>query len=103
MTRMLRGPNAFTSLMRAATSPTATGWDRSTTSPMKPANGWPRALSKLGYCSRSRAAELLAAGRVKWNGTVRRDPETPVRIGKDRIEIDGQPVERSSKIYLALN
>lgn len=65
--------------------------------------GLARALSKLGYCSRSRAAELLAAGRVKWNGTVRRDPETPVRIGKDRIEIDGQPVERSSKIYLALN
>ena len=65
--------------------------------------GLARALSKLGYCSRSRAAELIAAGRVKWNGTVRRDPETPVHIGKDRIEIDGQPVERSSKIYLALN
>jgi hypothetical protein len=36
--------------------------------------GLARALSKLGYCSRSRAAELIAAGRVKWNGTVRRDP-----------------------------
>jgi 23S rRNA pseudouridine2605 synthase len=65
--------------------------------------GLARALSKLGYCSRSRAAELIAAGRVKWNGAVRRDPETPVHIGKDRIEIDGQPVEGSSKIYLALN
>ena len=62
-----------------------------------------RALSKLGYCSRSRAAELIAAGRVKWNGAVRRDPETPVHLEKDRIEIDGQPVTRSSKIYLALN
>jgi len=65
--------------------------------------GLARALSKLGYCSRSRAAELIAAGRVKWNGVVRRDPETPVHIGKDRIEIDGQPLESSSKIYLALN
>jgi 23S rRNA pseudouridine2605 synthase len=65
--------------------------------------GLARALSKLGYCSRSRAGELIAEGRVKWNGTVRRDPETPVHLGKDRIEIDGQPVARSSKIYLALN
>jgi 23S rRNA pseudouridine2605 synthase len=65
--------------------------------------GLARAISKLGYCSRSRAAELIVAGRVKWNGTVQRDPETPVRLGKDRIEIDGQPVARSSKIYLAFN
>jgi len=40
---------------------------------------------------------------VKWNGAVRRDPETPVHLGKDRIEIDGQPAARSSTIYLALN
>jgi 23S rRNA pseudouridine2605 synthase len=65
--------------------------------------GLARALSKLGYCSRSRAAELIAGGRVKWNGTVRRDPETPVHIGKDRIEIDGQPLRGRSKIYIALN
>jgi 23S rRNA pseudouridine2605 synthase len=65
--------------------------------------GLARALSKLGYCSRSRAAELIAAGRVKWNGAVRRDPETPVHLGKDRIEIDSQPLADRSKIYLALN
>ncbi len=65
--------------------------------------GLARALSKLGYCSRSRAAELIAGGRVKWNGAVRRDPETPVHLGKDRIEIDGQPLTDRSKVYLALN
>jgi len=65
--------------------------------------GLARAISKLGYCSRSRAAELIEAGRVKWNGTVRRDPETPVHLEKDHIEIDGQPVVRSSTIYLVLN
>jgi len=65
--------------------------------------GLARALSKLGYCSRSRAAELIAGGRVKLNGTLPHDPETPVHIGKDRIEIDSQPVEGNSKIYLALN
>src|SRR6267378_5725339 len=65
--------------------------------------GLARALSKLGYCSRSSAAELIVAGRVKCNGAVRRDPETPVHIEKDRIEIDGQPLANSSKIYLTLN
>src|SRR5881296_2925614 len=65
--------------------------------------GLARAISKLGYCSRSRAAQLIAASRVRWNGAVRRDPETPVHLGKDRIEIDSQPVAKSSTIYLALN
>src|SRR2546430_15302443 len=65
--------------------------------------GLARALSKLGYCSRSRAAELIAAGRVKWNGTVRRDPVTPVHLEKDCIEIDGQAVAHSLTIYRVLN
>ena len=65
--------------------------------------GLARALSKAGYCSRSHAVELIVAGRVKWNGTVRRDPETPVHFGKDRIEIDGQALRFESTIYLALN
>src|SRR5437879_3354265 len=65
--------------------------------------GLAEAISKLGYCARSRAAELIAAGRVKCNGTIRRDPETTVCLREDRIEIDGQLLARSSKIYLALN
>jgi len=65
--------------------------------------GLARALSKLGYCSRSRAAELIFAGRVKLNGSVRRDPETATHPGKDRIEVDGVPLIAGAKIYLALN
>ena len=65
--------------------------------------GLARALSKLGYCSRSQAAELILVGRVKLNGTQRRDPETPTRLGKDRIEIDGAPLAPRAKIYLLLN
>jgi 23S rRNA pseudouridine2605 synthase len=65
--------------------------------------GLARALSKLGLCSRSQAAELIRAGRVTLNGALRRDPETPVHIGKDRIEIDGSPLAASERIYLALN
>ena len=65
--------------------------------------GLARAFSKLGYCSRSRAGELIRAGRVKVNGNVRRDPETPVRIDCDRIEVDGQAIEGQQKIYLMMN
>jgi len=65
--------------------------------------GLARALSKLGYCSRSKASELIHASRVRLNGALRRDPETPVHLGKDRIEVDGQTVAASTKVYLMLN
>jgi len=65
--------------------------------------GLARALSKLGYCSRSRAAELIRAGQVRLNGTVRRDPETPVRLERDRIVLDGRSVDGRPKIYLMMN
>jgi 23S rRNA pseudouridine2605 synthase len=65
--------------------------------------GLARALSKLGYCSRSHAAELIRAGQVKLNGAVRRDPETPTHPGKDRIEVNNAPLAAREKIYLMLN
>src|SRR6266481_379317 len=65
--------------------------------------GLARALSKLGYCSRSRATELICAGRVRLNGAIRRDPETPVYVGLDRIEVDHRIVGEEAKIYLMLN
>jgi 23S rRNA pseudouridine2605 synthase len=65
--------------------------------------GLARALSKLGYCSRSRAAELIRAGRATLNGRVIRDPETPVSRKRDRIGVDGRVVEPQAKIYLMLN
>ncbi len=65
--------------------------------------GLARALSKLGYCSRSQAAKLIRDGRVRLNGTAPRDPETPVRLGTDRIEIDAAPVNQEARIYLLVN
>lgn len=65
--------------------------------------GLARALSKLGYCSRSKATELIAAGRVRLNGAVKRNPETPVRVEKDRIEVDGKPVRPAALVYYVLN
>jgi 23S rRNA pseudouridine2605 synthase len=65
--------------------------------------GLARALSKLGYCSRSQAGKLIRAGRVRLNGSVRRDPEAPVRIEHDRIAVDGKSIEGEQKIYLVMN
>jgi 23S rRNA pseudouridine2605 synthase len=65
--------------------------------------GLARALSKLGFCSRSRACELIREGKVRLNGTVVRNPESPARLGKDRIEMAGKPVTAAEKVYFVLN
>jgi 23S rRNA pseudouridine2605 synthase len=65
--------------------------------------GLARVLSKLGYCSRSRAIELIRAGRVNLNGRIIRDPEAAVRERCDRIVVDGSSVEPQKKLYLMLN
>ena len=65
--------------------------------------GLARALSKLGFCSRTQAFSLIRSGRVRLNQGPVRDPETPVRLGKDRIEVDGRQVDPAGKVYLMLN
>ena len=40
---------------------------------------------------------------MSLNGTIRRDPETPVSGRPCQIEVDGKVVEERTKIYLALN
>ena len=65
--------------------------------------GLARAISKLGYCSRSRAAELIRAGRVSLNGKIQCDSQAPVDLGKDRIQIDGHSRRAEPKTYLMLN
>jgi 23S rRNA pseudouridine2605 synthase len=65
--------------------------------------GLARAISKMGYCSRSRAEEAIRAGRVRVDGAMRRNVEAPVHLGKDRVEIDGREIKKAEKIYLMLN
>ncbi len=65
--------------------------------------GLARALSKMGFCSRSAAAEKIRAGRVRVNGAVRRDVETPVRVGRDKIEVDGRGVAAKEFVYWMVN
>jgi 23S rRNA pseudouridine2605 synthase len=76
---------------------------RNTGAPKGKKTGLARALSKLGFCSRSEAVELIRTGRVKLNGLVRRNVETPVRLSRDRIEIDGKEVRTAEKVYWMVN
>ena len=65
--------------------------------------GLARALSKLGYCSRQQAYELIRHGKVRLNGATPKNPETPVRLGTDCIEVQGRALKPAEKIYLMLN
>lgn len=79
--------------------------------PKRPANpsasdrrvGLARAISKLGYCSRSQAADHVRSGRVTLNGSVTRNPEAPVRLDKDRIAINGSRLANEQKVYWMMN
>jgi 23S rRNA pseudouridine2605 synthase len=63
----------------------------------------PRALSKLGLCSRTQASALIAAGRVTVNGRVARTGTLRVDFGRDRICVDGRAVQGAQPVYLMLN
>src|SRR6266481_4442042 len=65
--------------------------------------GLGRALSKLGFCSRSQAFAMIRAGRVRPKGVISKNPEAGVRLGKDRIEVDGVEVKRAENTYWMLS
>jgi len=62
-----------------------------------------RALSKLGYCSRTQARVLIRAGRVQVNGAVQRAPSLRVDVRRDVIAVDGRRVTAADRVYLMLN
>jgi 23S rRNA pseudouridine2605 synthase len=64
--------------------------------------GLARALSKLGFCSRSQAFDLIRLGKVTLNGARPTNPSTPVRLGVDRIQVEGHR-PAAEKLYLLLN
>ncbi|TAN08011.1 MAG: rRNA pseudouridine synthase [Rhodanobacteraceae bacterium] len=68
-----------------------------------PRHGLARVLSKLGACSRSEAERRIAAGRVRVNGKLVRDPETPADQERDRIEMDGADVRAGERVCIAVN
>jgi 23S rRNA pseudouridine2605 synthase len=68
-----------------------------------PRHGVARAISKLGLGSRTQAARWVAEGRVRVNGRRVDDAEFPVRVGVDRVEVDGAGAARVERVVVALN
>lgn len=69
----------------------------------RPAVSLARALSKLGFASRSRAVGLISSGRVRVNGIPVRDPGVRVDPATDGVEVDGLRPPAGPRVYLMLN
>lgn len=63
----------------------------------------PRALSKLGHCSRTDAVGLIDAGRVRVNGQTARSVSQRVDMDRAVITVDEREIVARDKIYLMLN
>ncbi|WP_244480405.1 pseudouridine synthase [Rhizobium sp. Root1220] len=63
----------------------------------------PRALSKLGYCSRTQAERLIGDGRVTVDGRTVTDISAWVDLEGSSIKVDGIGVVAEAKVYLMLN
>jgi 23S rRNA pseudouridine2605 synthase len=63
----------------------------------------PRALSKMGFCSRAQGERLVEAGKVRVNGTIVRNLARRVRPERDLIEVDGATVAKAAHVYVMLN
>ena len=62
-----------------------------------------RALSKLGFCSRSEGEALVARGEVSVNGKVCTDINRRVDMQRDQLSVKGQTVSAEKMVYLMLN
>lgn len=61
-------------------------------------------LAACGIASRRAAEELIADGRVTVNGEVIKTAGVKITPGKDRVSLDGKPVETAEKpVYIMLN
>jgi len=60
-------------------------------------HGLARVLSKAGLCSRTEAAQWIAAGRVAVDGRLVRDAEFPVVQGRHRVAVDGRPLGAAAR------
>ncbi len=66
-------------------------------------HGIARVLSKLGFCSRTKAYDLIADGRVAVDGEVQTDAEFAVDMSRAEIRVDGVAIAAQKRIYMMLN
>jgi pseudouridine synthase len=61
-----------------------------------------RVLSKAGLGSRSEARSWIGARRVRVNEKIIENPDHWIDLKRDRVTLDGKPVEAREKIYILL-
>jgi pseudouridine synthase len=61
-----------------------------------------RVLSKAGVGSRMDARGWIKGGRVKVNGQIVRDPDQWIDMKRDRVRLDGKPLQARERVYLLL-
>lgn len=62
-----------------------------------------KVIGRAGVCSRRAAEELIREGRVRINGRVVRILGSRVRIGRDRVEVDGAELRLAPLTYVLLH
>ena len=71
-------------------------------SPQRPLKTLERVFSKRGIGSRTDARSWIAAGKVRVNGKVVKDADHWVDLERDRITLDGKPLQSAAKLYILL-
>jgi 23S rRNA pseudouridine2605 synthase len=61
-----------------------------------------RVLSKAGLASRTQARSWIHEKRVEVNGTVVENPDLWIDFKRDRITVDGRPLQSEKKVYILL-
>jgi pseudouridine synthase len=61
-----------------------------------------RVISKAGLGSRTDARGWIAAGKIRVNGKVVRDPDQWVDLERDRVAFEGKPLRSAAKVYILL-
>jgi len=61
-----------------------------------------RVFSKRGIGSRTDARSWIAAGRVRVNGKIVQNPDHWVDLERDRITLDGKPLQAAATLYILL-
>ncbi|MDP3990218.1 MAG: pseudouridine synthase [archaeon] len=61
-----------------------------------------RALSKLGYCSRSKATDLIVTGKVAVDGKTITSPAKRINL-ESSITVDGKEISKPKIIWIMLN
>lgn len=72
------------------------------TSRKRPLKTLDRVISKAGLGSRTEARQWIHQRRVEVNGRVVENPDAWIDMGRDRIRVDGRPLQRNERQYILL-